>query len=150
MGELVKVAMPLLLRLCRRCTYIKCRLGNTEKERAKGATATGLCKQSGFVALSTIGIPRDILGSQAPPINSLCPLLLVKYRGSCCNASKMAGIAPNIVWLYLCISNPDRWPLRHQIQSGVVSFPSVYGIRCGKARDFSESLPQLHQGPRII
>ena len=41
---------------------------NTEKERAKGAAATGLCKRSGFVALSTIGVARDILGSQAPPI----------------------------------------------------------------------------------
>jgi hypothetical protein len=43
-------------------------LGNTEKERAKGAAATGLCKRSGFVALSTIGVARDILGELAPPI----------------------------------------------------------------------------------
>jgi hypothetical protein len=37
--------------------------------RAKGAAATGLCKRSGFVALSTIGVARDILGSQAPPMS---------------------------------------------------------------------------------
>ena len=43
-------------------------LGNTEKERAKGAAATGLCKRRGFVALSTIGVARDILGELAPVI----------------------------------------------------------------------------------
>ena len=33
-----------------------------------GAAATGLCKQSGFVVLNTIGVARDILGELATPI----------------------------------------------------------------------------------
>ena len=57
--SLLKVAMPQV--------YIykmqQNRHKNTEKERAKGAVATSLCKQCGFVVLSPVGVTRDILGS---------------------------------------------------------------------------------------
>ena len=71
--------------------YIKCAdtegPKNTEKERAKGATATGLCKWSGFVALSTIGVARDILGELATPII----IYTAKYRYACLACSVRQG-----------------------------------------------------------